>query len=82
MHACSWQTGEPHVPLPFLRYELSEFNEAHSVSEWFDSGIAISLDSDAYMEYESELAFKARKTAKATTVFVREHHKGKGGGAA
>ena len=59
----------------FLRYELSLFNDAHSVQEWFDSGIAISLDSDAYKEYEEDMAFTARKTAKAKATFVRDYQK-------
>jgi hypothetical protein len=45
------------------------------VQEWFDSGIAISLDSDAYKEYEEDMAFTARKTAKAKATFVRDYQK-------
>ena len=47
------------------------------MQEWFDSGIAISrMDSDAYKEYEEDMAFTARKTAKAKTTFVRDYQKG------
>ena len=42
------------------RYDLCEFNDDHSVEDWWDSGSALSLDSAAYLEYEADLAFKVR----------------------